>query len=84
MLLPNCFSLLESMLHKENTALLRILSDSFSGATIDAESMSKHLGSAINPDNVMKKASLAFNSALSLEMAGTGHGAAGFAQPHAI
>ncbi|KAF1335879.1 hypothetical protein FI667_g590, partial [Globisporangium splendens] len=77
----------ESMLNDENTALLNTLPDRLALADTQVEGASKLIDNATNPDHVIKKAvdsPLAFNSALSLKMAGTGHGVAELAQLHVI
>ena len=77
----------ESMLNDENTALLNTLPDCLALADTQVESASKLIDNATNPDHVIKKAvdsPLAFNSALSLKMAGAGHGVAELAQLHVI
>ncbi|KAF1328765.1 putative Pollike protein, partial [Globisporangium splendens] len=77
----------ESMLNDENTALLNTLPDRLALADTQVEGASKLIDNATNPDHVIKKAvdsPLAFNSALSLKMSGTGHGVAGLAQLHVI
>ncbi|KAF1327039.1 putative Pollike protein, partial [Globisporangium splendens] len=77
----------ESMLNDENTALLNTLPDRLALADTQVEGASKLIDNATNPDHVIKKAvdsPLAFNSALSLKMAGTGHGVAELAQLHLI
>ncbi|KAF1327938.1 putative Pollike protein, partial [Globisporangium splendens] len=77
----------ESMLNDENTALLNTLPDRLALADTQVEGASKLIDNATNPDHVIKKAvdsPLAFNSALSLKMAGSGHGVAELAQLHVI
>ncbi|KAF1328542.1 putative Pollike protein, partial [Globisporangium splendens] len=77
----------ESMLNDENTALLNTLPDRLALADTQVEGASKLIDNATNPDHVIKKAvdsPLAFNSALSLKMSGTGHGVAELAQLHVI
>ncbi|KAF1329068.1 putative Pollike protein, partial [Globisporangium splendens] len=77
----------ESMLNDENTALLNTLPDRLALADTQVEGASKLIDNATNPDHVTKKAvdsPLAFNSALSLKMAGSGHGVAELAQLHVI
>ncbi|KAF1321893.1 putative Pollike protein, partial [Globisporangium splendens] len=77
----------EPMLNDENTALLNTLPDRLALADTQVEGASKLIDNATNPDHVIKKAvdsPLAFNSALSLKMSGTGHGVAELAQLHVI
>ncbi|KAF1327933.1 putative Pollike protein, partial [Globisporangium splendens] len=77
----------ESMLNDENTALLNTLPDRLALADTQVEGASKLIDNATNPDHVIKKAvdsPLAFNSALSLKMVGSGHGVAELAQLHVI
>jgi hypothetical protein len=77
----------ESMLNDENTSLLNTLPDCLALADTQVVSASKLIDNATNPDHVIKKAvdsPLAFNSALSLKMAGAGHGVAELAQLHVI
>ncbi|KAF1331678.1 putative Pollike protein, partial [Globisporangium splendens] len=77
----------ESMLNDENTALLSILPDCLATADTKVASVLNIVENVTNPDHVTKKAvdsPLAFNSALSLKMAGSGHGVAELAQLHVI
>ncbi|KAF1318173.1 hypothetical protein FI667_g14138, partial [Globisporangium splendens] len=77
----------ESMLNDENTALLNTLPDCLAEADKKVEGVCKLLENATNPDHITKKAiesPLAFNSALSLKMAGSGHEIAEVAQLHVI
>ncbi|KAF1315557.1 putative Pollike protein, partial [Globisporangium splendens] len=77
----------ESMLNDENTALLNTLPDRLALADTQVEGASKLIDNATNPDHVIKKAvdsPLAFNSALSLKMAGSGREIAEIAQLHVI
>jgi hypothetical protein len=65
----------ESMLNDENTALLNTLTDCLAEADKKVDGVRKLLENATNPDHITKKAMespLAFNSALSLKMAGSG------------
>ena len=77
----------ESMLDDENTALLNILPDCLAKADTKVDGMRKILENVTNPDHITKKAiecPLAFNSALSLKMAGNGQEIYELAQLHAI
>ena len=77
----------ESMLNDENTALLNTLPDCLAEADKKVDGVRKLLENATNPDHITKKAiesPLAFNSALSLKMAGSGQEIAGVAQLHVI
>jgi hypothetical protein len=77
----------ESMLNDENTALLNILPDCLAEADTKVDGVLKILENATNPDHITKKAiesPLAFNSALSLKMAGNGQEIYELAQLHAI
>jgi hypothetical protein len=77
----------ESMLNDENTALLSVLPDCLATADTKVVSILNIVENATNPDHVIKKAvesPLAFNSVLSLKMAGSGREIAEIAQLHTI
>uniref|UniRef100_K3XAV1 Uncharacterized protein n=1 Tax=Globisporangium ultimum (strain ATCC 200006 / CBS 805.95 / DAOM BR144) TaxID=431595 RepID=K3XAV1_GLOUD len=77
----------ESMLNDENTALLSVLPDCLATADTKVVSVLNIVENATNPDHVIKKAvesPLAFNSVLSLKMAGSGREIAEIAQLHTI
>ncbi|CAH0485663.1 unnamed protein product [Peronospora farinosa] len=77
----------EAMINDENTALLNTLPDCLAKADKKVDGVCKLLENATNPDHITKKAvecPLAFNSALALKMAGSGHEIAELAQLHAI
>ncbi|KAL8024078.1 hypothetical protein Plhal710r2_c005g0021591 [Plasmopara halstedii] len=77
----------ESMLDDENTALLNTLPDRLAEADKKVDRMCKLLENATNADHITRKAiecPLAFNSALSLKMAGNGAEIAELAQIHTI
>lgn len=77
----------ESMLNDENTALLNTLPDRLTAADKKVEGACKLVENATNPDHITKTAfdcPLAFNSALSLKMAGGGPEIVELAQLHVI
>ncbi|KAF1327222.1 putative Pollike protein, partial [Globisporangium splendens] len=77
----------ESMANDENTALLSVLPDRLTHADTKVDAACKIVANATNADHVTKHAvenPLAFNSALSLKMAGTGHEMQELAQLHMI
>ena len=77
----------ESMLNDENTALLNILPDRLAEADKKVGLACKLVENATNPDHitkVMTECPLAFNSTMSLKMAGNGSEIAELAQLHAI
>ncbi|KAL7683440.1 hypothetical protein Plhal304r1_c041g0118971 [Plasmopara halstedii] len=77
----------KSMINEENTALLDTLPDKFAEADETVPSMVKLIENATNPDHIVKSAAacpLAFNSALSLAMAGDDRLIGDLAQLHLI
>ncbi|KAF1331476.1 putative Pollike protein, partial [Globisporangium splendens] len=77
----------ESMANDENTALLSVLPDRLTHADTKVDAACKIVANATNADHVTEHAvenPLAFNSALSLKMAGTGHEMQELAQLHMI
>jgi hypothetical protein len=77
----------ESMVNDENTALLSVLPDRLKHADTKVDAVCKIISNTTNADHVTKHAvenPLAFNSALSLKMAGTGHEMQELAQLHMI
>ena len=77
----------ESMLNDENTALLDTLPDRLADADTKVDLACKLVENATNPDHITKTATecpLAFNSAMSLKMAGGGTEIAELAQLHVI
>ncbi|TYZ69419.1 hypothetical protein PybrP1_004226, partial [[Pythium] brassicae (nom. inval.)] len=77
----------ESMANDENTVLLNTLPDLLASADGKVDGIVKIVENTANPDHVIKKvveSASAFNSAMSLKMAGSGHEIAELAQIHLI